>query len=711
MNRDRLLALLDDYVECALTEADQDELEKLLTESPEARHLFWAYIQQHTLIHKIELETDGRVLAKMESGDICAVPTKPESVTHNSSESSDASRASRRRRLGWRGWGILAASMAVALTLAWHFGYRRGEALGPVLVSGTEIVIVRHGAEMPGQAGMRLQWGDRVATGDGGALIRTPDNIQLELGPETTVNLTGPPDKQGETFQLARGSLTTEFDWATKVVIDTPTVEVTDFVGPGRCHVVALADSTRLEVTKGACWLKRKSDQWRDEVPAGHFAVASKDSLITPRPLGGVDDDGGSPALLATWLGGPNAAAVGGVAIAPDGTILVGMTLPGADLASWKPAHLAGEGDGAVFRVSPDGRRMLALARRNGSVDDLRIDATGHIYLIGSAGCAKLDPALKTEWAVDLKAKNGRVAPGSDGGAVILTDDRISVLDRNGKTLRQWSIKDRRVHDIVCDPANGVVYATGSNIPRSNEGEIPFVYAFDLTGKKLWTAHDWARQQVEGEKLTAGSVGLRLALDKDGQLYVAGESHGGNTVWGRQSDDLGAKLQIPTERFQNPYSIGNQYMTFLGCLDTRTGHTLQGTMLLGRAGNGRGSAMRAAALAVDTEGRIYVGGWAGATAPVSKGAFGLRGEGEGAFLCVFDHDFRRLYAARLCGGTATAIAPGAKLIAIAGLARDGLSTVAPFQAEPAGGEDGWLILFRKVPGTEYDSPILDQLRR
>jgi hypothetical protein len=63
------------------------------------------------------------------------------------------------------------------------------------------------------------------------------------------------------------------------------------------------------------------------------------------------------------------------------------------------------------------------------------------------------------------------------------------------------------------------------------------------------------------------------------------------------------------------------------------------------------------------------------------------------------------------GGAATAIAPGAKGIAIAGQARDGLNTVAPFQAEPAGEEDGWLILFRKVPGTEYDSPILDQLRR
>ncbi len=116
------------------------------------------------------------------------------------------------------------------------------------------------------------------------------------------------------------------------------------------------------------------------------------------------------------------------------------------------------------------------------------------------------------------------------------------------------------------------------------------------------------------------------------------------------------------------------------------------------------------ALAVDGEGRVYVGGWAGATPPVSRDAFGLRGEGEGAFLCVFDPSFLRLYAARLCGGSTLAIMPGANVIAVAGRARDGLSTVDPFQAEPAGDNDGWLILFRKAPGAESQSPILEYRR-
>ncbi|MBL8793274.1 MAG: hypothetical protein JNM56_05165, partial [Planctomycetia bacterium] len=72
--------------------------------------------------------------------------------------------------------------------------------------------------------------------------------------------------------------------------------------------------------------------------------------------------------------------------------------------------------------------------------------------------------------------------------------------------------------------------------------------------------------------------------------------------------------------------------------------------------------------------------------------------------CVFDRDFNRLYAARLCGGTTTALAVGERSIVAAGFGRDGLTTVRPFQSEPVD-EDGWLVVFRKLPGIGYESPI------
>ena len=87
---------------------------------------------------------------------------------------------------------------------------------------------------------------------------------------------------------------------------------------------------------------------------SGYFGAAPTEGSIPPRPRGGDDEEGSSPALLATWLGGPNADAVGGVAIAPDGSLLVGATQPGVDPAFWKPELFRGTETGS----SSASRRM-----------------------------------------------------------------------------------------------------------------------------------------------------------------------------------------------------------------------------------------------------------------------------------------------------------------------------------------------------------------
>jgi hypothetical protein len=300
---------------------------------------------------------------------------------------------------------------------------------------------------------------------------------------------------------------------------------------------------------------------------------------------------------------------------------------------------------------------------------------------------------------------------GPEGGAVVLTNTAVTVLDAMGKVRHQWAVAERQVNDIACDPESRTVYVTGATLPDAVGRVGPFVHGYDLAGRQLWKAYDWTPEQMVAHSLGASSEGLRLALGRDGQVYVAGRSHGGNTVWGRRSDNLKVKL-LPErrDRFQSGANSGNQHLTFVGRIDARTGLTDTGTLLLARHLKDQPASMRPAALAVDAEGRIYVGGWAGATPPASRGAFGLHGEGGGAFLCVFDRDFNRLYAARLCGGNTTALAAGAGSVVAAGTARDGLTTVRPFQPEPVG-EDGWLVVFRKTPGIEYESPFVPLPRR
>jgi len=687
MDRDHTLELLDDYLEGGLTEERQAELERLLLEHVEARQLYWAYMQQHMLLQKIEQEADGRTLA-------CQEVSAP---------------SCRSRKRGWRWIAALAAGVLCVVGLSYQ-AMNRGrpltEAAEIVLASAQQTMVVRDGVEQPGAPGMVLHWGDRLLVAEeGAAAVRFQPALRLELGADSDLELTAGADG-GKSVELRQGRLTVDANDSPALVIRTATAETQLPDRSAHWLIVAAPTSTRFEVERGTARLRRKPDGQTAEVPAGSYAIAAPGVTLAARPLPKHDALADFPVMLATWLGGNGANTLSAVSVASDGSILVAGTLPGVDAALWRPDRQSGRGDGLVLRLTPDGNRVLAVVRFEGSVDSLGLDGADNVYVSGAFGCAKLDAALRqTLWSANLKAKISRIVPGPDGGAVALAGNTITALDRQGKTLKSWTLAERVVHDLACDTEQRAVFAVGSNVPEKVARVVPFVAAFDLNGVKLWTAHDWTPEQVVAKGLTAASEGMRLVLGRDGQLYVAGQAHGGNTVWGRQAYDLDLKVPQPRgDRFQAAYGIGSQHLAFVGRLDPRTGRSDGGTVLLGRHTKDQGASMRPSALAVDVEGRIYVGGWAGATPPTSKGAFGLHGQGGGAFLCIFDRDFNRLYAARLCGGTTTALAVGAQSIVAAGFGRDGLNTVRPLQQEPVG-EDGWLIVFRKSPGIGYEAPI------
>ena len=59
--------------------------------------------------------------------------------------------------------------------------------------------------------------------------------------------------------------------------------------------------------------------------------------------------------------------------------------------------------------------------------------------------------------------------------------------------------------------------------------------AHDLAGKQVWAAYGWKGQHVADIQLMADTRGYRLAVGRDGKLYLGGESAGGNTIWMRSS--------------------------------------------------------------------------------------------------------------------------------------------------------------------------------
>ena len=171
-------------------------------------------------------------------------------------------------------------------------------------------------------------------------------------------------------------------------------------------------------------------------------------------------------------------------------------------------------------------------------------------------------------------------------------------------------------------------------------------------------------------------------------------------MWTRQSQDLRVRLSLANgDGFQKAYNTRANHITFVGRLDPGTGKAEAGTLLLSRLPSGRGNTIRPRALAADASGLVYVGGASAASPPVSPGAFGSDFEGGGAFFCIFDPGFQRLYAAKLCSGTANAIAVGKEAVVIAGEGKENLKAVEPLQARPVDGpSDGWVVMLKKKIG-------------
>ncbi len=412
--------------------------------------------------------------------------------------------------------------------------------------------------------------------------------------------------------------------------------------------------------------------------------------------------------LLSTYLGGPGADQMTGARVLSDGAIVVGGTMPGGNLGtSVRVPAQQGVGDGILIRLSADAERVLSVTRLEGSVVDLDADAQDNIYVTGSSGSVKLSPKTgKRFWTISVGGAEARIAAARNGCAAVLAGKKITLVGPDGATRESWEVGADRVNDVACDPKSDLTFVTGFHNrwgtppgQKSYPVQMAFVYAFDEEGNKVWGAYDWKGQEVADLHLMADTRGYRLAMGGDGKLYVAGESAGGNTMWSRQSQNLQAELPLAKgDQYQVAYNTRANHITFVGRLDPKSGKAEAGMVLLARLSDGKGNTIRPRGLAADESGRVYVGGASASYPPESANAFGGDFEGGGAFFCVFDPNFKRLYATKFCSGTTLAIAVGNKSVLAVGDGKANLLTVNPLQAEPLGGEsDGWAVMFAEKP--------------
>jgi fibronectin type 3 domain-containing protein len=311
----------------------------------------------------------------------------------------------------------------------------------------------------------------------------------------------------------------------------------------------------------------------------------------------------------ATYLGGAGEDKANAVDVAPDGTLVLGGVMPGHNPGGATPVELLGGGDGVVVRFNRAGTEVLSVTRLGSSINDLEIDDSGRIVVCGDFGVVLLNStASEALWNAN-PGSGKRCAVGSDGTAAVLLDDgTISVYDSNGGALGTWEVSGSAQNDIALDAASSQVFVTGYNQVSGNL-QLPRLRAWNYNGELQWISYDF--DSAPG--LGADTRGERIAMGRDGKLYMAGSINGGTgaSVFSRDPRDINESLGdrlVKTDNYNNPTNIGSVKMAWYGRFNPTSGELELAQSLLTRKEDGSGNSISIKAIAADESGRVFVAG-------------------------------------------------------------------------------------------------------
>jgi hypothetical protein len=332
------------------------------------------------------------------------------------------------------------------------------------------------------------------------------------------------------------------------------------------------------------------TDPTTDPTTATNTTDPGTDTGPPPMPLdcGGFTPGNDFNVCTATYLGGAGADTPGGVDIGPDNIVVVGGGFPGQDFGV-TPTVIA-EGEGGVLRLAPDGTQLLSLTRLASPVRDLDIGADGKIAVAGDFGVTLLTAdAGAALWTAQVSGAR-RVSVGSDGTVAVLHDKEIQVFDATGAPLGTFAVSGTSINDLVVHGDSKSVLATGYR--QSDQGacqqyKSTFIRSYAYDGAAKWTNYDWNGEQVDDTEDCADSQGKGLEIGRDGKLYYAGKSDGGNTVHRKQPQDLTKDApNVATDPYNTPYGLkGANAVGYFARFDAATGAHEGGQFLVSRKAN------------------------------------------------------------------------------------------------------------------------------
>jgi hypothetical protein len=328
------------------------------------------------------------------------------------------------------------------------------------------------------------------------------------------------------------------------------------------------------------------------------------------------------PISAAGYLGANDADSGNAIDIGSGPSVLYAGSLVGQNFGV-TPVNLLGGGAGVVVRLDASGRTILSITRLPSTVWDMEVShETGAIAAVGAFGVVCLDTSAKSLlWRDSLAGNAGRkrVSIGADGAVGVLNTatGHVDVFSNLGASLSSFSAGGQYNNDIAVDGAGKHVIITGftqKNVSGYCMGQlqVPWMRAFDYQGAAVWTDYDFTAQETEATNSScADSRGLFVVIGRDGKLYLAGRSDGGNTIF--RYDPLGprtsaaAGVLTTTDWFANPYNMnGAASIGFYGRFNPATGAIEAGQQIVGRLSSGKANTVRLTGIDADESGNIYL---------------------------------------------------------------------------------------------------------
>jgi hypothetical protein len=312
----------------------------------------------------------------------------------------------------------------------------------------------------------------------------------------------------------------------------------------------------------------------------------------------------------ATYLGLGTRDVANAVEIAPDCTVLVAGQFGSSMIAG----DTINQGTGGVLKLSPNGQRVTAVSRVGVEVSDMAVrQPQGDVAVASNLGVKVMAANLTTtRWQVTNLGAAQRVDMAADGSVAALFGKTLRVYDVNGKELFKQSWTDSQVNDVAIDSVNKRVVVTG--FAQRDKGickqlQVAWVRAYDMSGKAAWTDYDWTHAQAGAADGCADTRGSRVSIGRDGKLYFAGMSSGGNTIFNKNPKNL--KVDAPNvkfDAFNNPYNTSSNWITYFSRLNPLDGAIEKGQFVLTRLSSGKGNTIYPSAITADEQGNVYVAG-------------------------------------------------------------------------------------------------------